>query len=229
MTEPTTPPAIGLGTGRKITPPDGWVMAGESLRELTNQGRPPAYDERAASSREGSHDGRYGLRDLVRLAIDHGGLGSYTHVRYESLRHALGLKVDLVAKDGGPLASRFKTRFVGDDVTQNVRAGAPRIASAAVAQARAIEQRGLRSPFASYKEATPDLHALYLEFDGPIKMAIEVADRADRVVVGQLIDLAMAAVISAEPAVEGRMIHVSELRPSGWPDPPVPVTRHWDD
>ena len=206
-----------------------WVMAGDVMKELMSRGRPPAYDERAVSSQKGSADGKYGLRDLVRLAIDHGGLGSYTHVRYETLRHALGVKTDLVAKDGGPRASKMTTNQVFETERHRVKAGAPRMAAAAVAQARAIERRGLTSPFAGFLEAPPDLHALYLEFDDDIKAAVGAAKQADRLVVDRLIRLAMAAVLSAEPEVEGRTARDSELRAARWPDPPPPASAPRED
>ncbi len=206
-----------------------WVMAGDAMKELMSRGRPPAYEERAVSSRKGSADGKYGLRDLVRLAIDHGGLGTYTHVRYETLRHALGVKTDLVAKDGGPRASKIMTHQMFETDRHRVKAGAPRMAAAAVAQARAIERRGLTSPFAGFLEAPPDLHALYLEFEDDIGAAVGAARQADRQVVDRLIRLAMAAVISAEPEVAGRTALDSELRAARWPDPPSPSSAPWED
>jgi len=159
----------------------------------------------------------YGIEALVQLAAESSGLGSYTYERYQLLRRLLDVKVDLLAKGGGPEALELQ-RTVDERGRRSFRTiGSPDLAHQAL-----IKSRGVPDPFSRYLEAPPDIHVLYQAHAAEISARAADLNRALR-------DLAVAALVSAQPEVADRTVTMAELRAAGWPDPPPPSQSFDDD
>lgn len=158
---------------------------------------------------------RYGIDELVQLAIDSGDVGTHSHERYQVLRRLLKVRTDVLIRNGGPDAPKHRKRTDEQDRRTSGVIGAPGLAHKTVNAART---RTRANPFNDYLEAPPDIHALYaahhLEMNTAMKAGGNVLGHALR-------RLAVAAIVSAEPEVADHTVTITELRAAGWPDPPL--------
>lgn len=161
---------------------------------------------------------RYGLHDLVTLAIGCGDPGTELHDRYQILRDALGVSTDLLRPDGGWLV---RTRGVADpngSAERGRHSALPRLAAETVAQARELWSLSVGLPTEGEDRTPREFIPVYQENYGKL---IETSKRFRRERDQMLIELARlaeATVAQAEPWVADLWVSETDLIALGWPD-----------